>query len=354
MTVNLKKLSVTRETRDDSVESKQFVFVSYFEKRKTQFALAANMSKSGEILRFGQGNYSFLCIHCGFHFQDIQEILVHIDYHFDIQDQKAVNPELTDDLIGLNVQGLVYSDETEFKFEANSETKTDEPVEEQISISIGELIKTEKDLAAARESKKKRQIRKKRPEEKQTENAYADVRGHLCLLCDLHFQSSADYKKHLRTAHRKSTQLFQCFICQKFFKNIHLVKRHLGSELHSMNKGIKCYQCESEPTVNNEMEPRPHKCFLCPMPTFKELRHGLVWGKSYYSTVKDSETFMIFRRSTSSTLISITSSTTHLWGKENDCDTTIVPGPGICVPIIPDTKPFTKAPGIIALELDAL
>lgn len=229
---------------------------------------AGTMSKSGEILRLGHGNYSFLCIHCGFNFHDINEILVHIDYHFDMLDSKVIDPEgtshfqncsnLSEDVMGYpsqtmpSVEGILNPNNirTEFKIEDSRDTKSylDElPLDVKI-----EHTKTTP-LSPRIRCNKTRTITKRKAEVESKTLDATRVNS-----CAMSFENSVDCQSEV--AHQTLNKVFQCYICGNFCKNFALLKRHLRAGLHSKTT---CYQCESLPTIRNEHDPRPHKCFLC-------------------------------------------------------------------------------------------
>ncbi|KAG4068838.1 hypothetical protein HA402_004986 [Bradysia odoriphaga] len=227
------------------------------------------MSKSGEILRIGHGSYSFLCIHCGFNFDDINEILSHIDYHFDILDNKiATTADNTNVFNGSTSIGEDVDDysleklsahqsentaniQTDFKFEGHRVTKTDP---DEIPLDFNTLNATgsaevstnvqRNNIKSTAKVKSKRKI---------------DVPDS-CSFCQLTFNNSSDCKSHLRDVHQILDKTFECYICGFIGKSITALRRHFGSGLHSKTS---CYLCESEPVVRNEWDPRPHKCCLC-------------------------------------------------------------------------------------------
>lgn len=41
-----------------------------------------SMSESGKIYRNSNGNYCFICVHCGSYFESINDTLEHIESHF--------------------------------------------------------------------------------------------------------------------------------------------------------------------------------------------------------------------------------------------------------------------------------
>lgn len=229
------------------------------------------MSKSGEILRIGHGNYSFLCTHCGFNFQDINEILTHIEYHFDILDSKAINADETnffDDTAGISEDLAVYSslgecksstDEilncesirTEFKIEDSSREAKTYVNELPLDIKLLDKVKSVDIIREKASVKTSRTVTKKLTEK-------VNVNNRSCSICESNFNSSTECKNHLRDVHQISKKVFQCYICGYLCKSVYALKRHFG--IHSK---INCYQCESEPVIRNEGDPRPHKCCLC-------------------------------------------------------------------------------------------
>lgn len=218
-----------------------------------------NMSKSGEILRIGHENYCFLCIHCGLSFYEIKEILVHIDYHFDIQDRKIISTNDTIAATGKDVRDNYNQTMeeslnsktilTEFKIEECRDTETEV---DGISLDVKSAEDTENVpvLPGTHCNKTittiKKKLTKKRLEQAEIENR--DL-----ITAPMNFDNSIDCQKNTHN-------MFQCYICGQFYKNVSRLKRHFASGLHSKNN---CYQCESTPTIMNESDPRPHKCFFC-------------------------------------------------------------------------------------------
>lgn len=227
---------------------------------------AATMSKSGEILRIGHGHYSFLCIHCGFDFHDINEILVHIDYHFDILDSKMTNSDdgnhfqdsanIRENVMGYSSQAMSIdgvnpnSIRTEFKIEESRDTKS---FVDELPLDV--KILEDSTPVSPRIRRNKTRTKTKRKAEVETPDFTTD--NNSCPTCEMSFENSVDCQSHVKVAHQK---VFQCYICGNFFKNFALLRRHLGAGLHSKSN---CYQCESKPAIRNEHDPRPHKCFLC-------------------------------------------------------------------------------------------
>lgn len=230
------------------------------------------MSKSGEILRIGHGSYSFLCIHCGFNFDDINEILSHIDYHFDMLDSKietAANdtnePDANTDTedYNPNVQNFSadHSENTvniqaDFKFEEDRDdrdTKTD-LVELAVNFNISDAAESGGEASTEVHRKNvKSTVKNKRKAEIPDDN-------NSCSFCQLNFKNSAECKTHMKDVHRILDKKFECYICGYTGKSMTALKRHFGSGLHSRTS---CYLCESQPAVRNEWDPRPHKCCLC-------------------------------------------------------------------------------------------
>lgn len=239
------------------------------------------MSKSGEILRISHGNYSFLCSHCGFNFNDINEILVHIDFHFDISDSKITTPADTTDIshatgsllcddtdgdcTNYSVQKLcieqIFNSEnvrTEFKIEYDREGKTDElPLDDEV-LEKTERLDVPSKINRHKTSGTKRRNVTKKLNTTNDDNQDNDSRSYPIGESDSN--GSSDWKPHLGDPHQMLDKTFECYICGYFCKTFAALKRHLGGSVHSKSN---CYQCESQPVVHNELHPRPHKCCLC-------------------------------------------------------------------------------------------
>ncbi len=237
------------------------------------------MSKSGEILRIGHQNYSFLCSHCGFNFHDINEILAHIDYHFDIVDSKVIHTDDTNNFHEtasgedvdedrtssksdrklsveeiLNCERIENKIRTEFKTEDNRETKTYGHDESPLDLKVPEEANSVDVSSQSRSNRKSGTTRRNVKEEVEIDNRS-------CPICEINFDNSNDCKSHLRDVHHISNKVFQCYICGYYCKSCTVLKRHFRTGLHS--KVSNCYQCESQPSIRNERDPRPHKCCLC-------------------------------------------------------------------------------------------
>lgn len=238
------------------------------------------MSKSGEIIRIGHGNYSFLCIHCGFNFVDIKEILAHIDYHFDMMDTKVTNADTGnyfDNSINIRNHTIhpiqqLFVDEVRFpegirseiKVENDEEIWPDIKTDENVAGHQYDIVLSEDVRKSPRmEQKRTKQIVKKKRKfeikSESDESADQAVNCQQCPLCELSFVNSRKYQKHLRTVHNMN-KVFECYICGYHCKNLTALKSHLRTAFHS---GPNCYQCELEPIIANELDARPHKCLFC-------------------------------------------------------------------------------------------
>lgn len=274
------------------------------------------MSKSGEILRIGRANYSFLCIHCGLNFYDpgstINEILAHIEYHFDIVDSKVSCIDDTNALPGKDVrvncsqtiEELAVEENlnfeitrTEFKIEDSRETKT-ELEEFTFDVKTLEDTKTVPVLPRVRRkrtsttTKGKVTNKKERNELEEKESHIGDLdtssNCKSCPICDLSFDNPTNCQSHLKDVHKMNSKVFQCYICGYFFKHFSGLERHIKSGRHSKTS---CYQCESNPAVKNESDPRPHKCFLC-----KAWFENHVDFRKHFKDVHDKDVEKFFRK----------------------------------------------------------
>lgn len=236
-----------------------------------------SFTKSGEILRIGHGNYCYHCIHCGLNFVDIKEILAHIDYHFIIMNDTITNSETTNNSgdskqVVVPIQQLSVHEVpncADIKADICSEIKTEDDIEENRSeITIEETteniasdIKIDSDAVSITISKptKRTATKRQKPKIKSKSNDSNTDSNHQCSTCELNFDNSAEYWSHLRVAHHVK-KVFQCYICGLHCKSFKLLRTHMSRLVHSK---LNCYQCESEPPITNELDARPHKCFIC-------------------------------------------------------------------------------------------
>lgn len=241
------------------------------------------MSKSGEILRISHGNYSFLCSHCGFNFHDINEILIHIDFHYEILDNRLTAPDdtnlyhatvsLCDSTATdtsycdqMNIQKLCLEQiivtpeniQTEFKIEPGRETKTD--ANEETTFDIGAIDESNSVDVSPEENRRKKTSASKKVKCRPSDDELLDDEKQLCTMCGCQFGSASGFKAHLRDVHQMLDREYECYICGYKGKSVTALKRHLRGGSHSKSN---CYQCESEPVIRNEWDPRPHKCCLC-------------------------------------------------------------------------------------------
>lgn len=255
-----------------------------------------SLRKSGEILRMGRGNYCFLCIHCGCNFFNMKEILAHIEYHFDIMDSAVPNQDanITDDsmkcseFIGLPIEEIC---KTEMVF------STEDSIEEMpLQIELVEIPeRSPSDIRiiepfVSRRKKVKSKVSKHpstKTEKKSFVTAISINDPRQCLLCESHFKNFAEYQSHMRSTHGME-KIFQCYICGTYHKSLNLLQRHLLTLFHSKTS---CYQCELNPPITNELDARPHKCFIC-----KEWFDNHMLFRKHFKNIHQKDVATFFRK----------------------------------------------------------
>ncbi|KAJ6646918.1 Zinc finger protein [Pseudolycoriella hygida] len=219
----------------------------------------SSLTKTGDILRNDQGQYVFMCFHCGLFFDDFGEIRSHCETHFMCEQKfnidlpttepvyfEQTDPRLDDKLssrVDMNVQPTESTDLMYFK-KSGSDVK--------------EIIKTSK-------TKRKTSASKKKVSKKSETSAAHSITGQdpvldvpqNCPMCD---EWCDNFRDHLLTTHKFKGRFFQCYMCQKFFQTRQNLLNHMSSATHGK---FKCYHCEMEPPVTNPSDPRRHKCLFC-------------------------------------------------------------------------------------------
>lgn len=187
--------------------------------------------KTGEIFRSNEGQYTFMCFHCGLVFENLNDIINHCENHY--QDEK-------------------YDVDT-----VPSEsplTAEPDPEPSNLSSTLPETIlidsPTTPKTTQSRKSRKNVQRRKKK------KNLPYSNFPQNCPMCNVWCDNFQD---HMKNVHGFS-RVLQCFICKKFFKSFVPLKSHLSSGNHTTNK---CYHCAMEPPIKDPSEPRRHKCLFC-------------------------------------------------------------------------------------------
>lgn len=190
-------------------------------------------------MRIGHGSYSFLCIHCGYNFDDINEILSHIDYHFDILDNKIDAPldgtnvfhdepvSMGEDVDEYSIQKLrehqienTANIQTDFKFEEDRETKTGLD-ELSLNVNIVDATKSA-EVSTTKINRKKAKLTAKVKGKRKSE---IPDDNNSCFICELTFNSSTDCKSHMRDVHQMLDRTFECYICGYVGKNLMEVEK---------------------------------------------------------------------------------------------------------------------------------
>ena len=78
-----------------------------------------------------------------------------------------------------------------------------------------------------------------------------DERKPFKCVCDAHFASMADLKKHARSVHVERKP-FKCEICDAYFTNMADLKKHAKS-VHEAKKKFKCPMCVSTLTQKGSL-----------------------------------------------------------------------------------------------------
>lgn len=221
--------------------------------------------KAGEIFRNDQGQYSFICFHCGFAFQDFSETINHIDQHFEGNDVKW-------DIVANDIKLDIETPAPEFVACAKTETGT--TYTDSYKVCLPDLKPTTLGLEISNVSSDcypevRRRGRKIEPilDTPQNWNLEERRRGRKikpkldtpqnCPVCELWCE---DTSNHLKTAHGFNNIIYQCFICKAFFKHYIPLKNHISCTKHVK---IICYHCDMEPPISNPSDPRRHKCLFC-------------------------------------------------------------------------------------------
>lgn len=195
--------------------------------------------KAGEVFRNNDGQYSFMCFHCGIIFDDFSEIVNHCDSHFheekynvSVQDPEFVLCAQSDNELPENSLSLL------------PETAT---VEEPVKVSL------ESTSTAATDFSVSVRRRKKYPKNAPLPNIPQNCP--VCLVwCD-------DFRNHMKDVHDMRFRISQCYKCKKFFRNLTALKYHISS--CQQKKTNSCYMCAMPPTITKPLEPRRHKCLFC-------------------------------------------------------------------------------------------
>lgn len=187
--------------------------------------------KAGEILRNSNGQYYFVCFHCGLAFEEFGEIINHSDRHF-----------VNDEKYNIDIQP------TEF---ALCEEPNPEELH-QLNSSEPTPTSAETDLPVRRRRRRRAPTVKRKMDNEPMANIPQD-----CPLCGVWCD---DFQNHIKIVHNYGNGMFQCFICYKYFKQFSFLKKHISGERHRQSS---CYHCEMEPPITKQSDARRHKCLFC-------------------------------------------------------------------------------------------
>lgn len=206
---------------------------------------AEDDEKYGELYRQKNGNYYFVCFHCGEYFQLIEKIINHIE------------------TILQNLSNNFLSTETEIKTEEEifvdllpkCDDYNDGKIDDKIKIYNDEHIK----LPSKLKSKQTRSFIKK---------------AKIQLTCDycMNLFDRKSLEKHMFTKHFTTTvvdQPFVCNHCEKVFETKHLLNRHKKNVHNKSSSNLMCDICvEKFPTKRSYLshirkKHTKYKCEQC-------------------------------------------------------------------------------------------
>ncbi|XP_037036082.1 zinc finger protein 431-like [Bradysia coprophila] len=231
--------------------------------------------KAGEVFRNNEGQYSFMCFHCGLIFEDFGEISNHCDSHFQEQkyDVSVQAPEFV-----LCTQTGTETELPDSSLSLQPERPELTPVEVPVKVSLESTRPATNHHVSVRK-RKKRKIAKNAPLPNFPQN---------CPICSVWCD---DFRGHMRTEHDMRYRILQCYNCKIFVKDLTTLKGHIISNNHEKKK--TCYMCLVKPPITHPSEPRRHKCLFC-----KEWFPNHIEFKVHFASAHDKDADDFFKKKT--------------------------------------------------------
>lgn len=273
-------------------------------------------SKCGEIFRIDNGDYIFICFHCGAEFAAAADIVDHINKHFQwtplpfaaafnvavsvkVEDESSEGHLTTAPLkAGLVVEPKIELNEGRVPTSANAADKTDDDGEESDHWpgdlfdfvddnglkDVARDTPANDDVRAQSKSKlRSRQKRSKRSKSPVDPSATAHKPKQskaqrksrfVCDSCGKRFGNFSQIREHMNVHANIPPQMYQCDVCsamfnKKFSLRIHLSRHRAEDFLHT--EPMQCKHCDKKfaffdkftKHVASHETVKPYKCTIC-------------------------------------------------------------------------------------------